>query len=286
MGKGYWSNIYPAIGSICSVLLLYFFVDMKFNLTHKYENALFSIIVPNLLIVCFVAHRLPGKYELRISKIYSDIRPLFKSSLGFFIFSLLVALITNLDYIIMSRILEEGAIAEYSILSKIFTFAYSFFYAALMTYWPIFSEKIYSKNFNYVNLIIKKILIYFFVFAVIGTIVFLNFKDIISDILTNGNIQLSIAPILAFSLYYLVRGFCDVYAVTIACTNKTKIFLLYMPIQVIVSIVLQLLLGRQYGIVGITLGLAISFLATAAWINFAEYRKMARGYLNKFNEEN
>ena len=175
----------------------------------------------------------------------------------------------------MSRVLDEGAIAEYSILSKIFTFTYSFFYAALMTYWPIFSEKIYAKDFVYVNLIIRKILLYFFVFAAIGLIVFINLKDIVSDILTNGHIQLSIAPILAFGLYYLVRGFCDVYAVAIACTSKTKIFLLYMPIQAIISIVFQLLLSKQYGIMGIALGMTISFLATAMWINFAEYRKMA-----------
>ena len=159
MGMGYWSNIYPAIGSIFSVLLLFFFDSTKFNLSYKYVNVLFSMVIPNLAMACFATLKLPGKYELRVLKIFSDIKPLLKPSLGFFLFSLLVALITNLDYIIMSRVLEEDVIAEYNILSKIFTFTYSFFYAALMTYWPIFSEKIYAKNFKYVNLIIKKILL-------------------------------------------------------------------------------------------------------------------------------
>lgn len=276
MGKGYISNIYPAIASLISICLLMFFLFTKLNADNKFENALISLVLPNLLLAYFSSKAILNDKQPTKPIKFEQIKPLVKPALGFAIFGLLVSCITNLDYIVMAKVLDEKSVAEYNMLSKLFSFAYSFFYSVLLTYWPIFSEKTCVNDFAYVKKIIKNILKKFLICSLgVFGIIYLS-KNLLSEILSNGMIELTLGPMLGFTIYYIIRGFCDVYAVTLACTNKTTVFLVYMPIQAVISVLSQFLLSQKYGLIGIPIGLSLSFVATALWINYLSFKNLAK----------
>jgi O-antigen/teichoic acid export membrane protein len=264
---GVYANIYPAIGSIFSLFAIV-------QLT-KYDieggKLLWSVLAystPMALASMAANAHIKTSENVFLKKIYwSDLKIVAVNAWRFFGFSLLVAGVTGLDYLIMAQILSPNKIAAYTVISKVFIFIYFLYYSILTAIWPVITELMTLKCYKDVKKHLIKALIFGVLIICIGTITFIYFRIDISNILTGGKVPVSAQSIIFFGVYYLLRVWGDAFAVVIASINKVNIFYIYMPFQAAISAGAQYLLGRKYGIDGIILGIAISFFITAVWIN-------------------
>ncbi len=192
---------------------------------------------------------------------------------GFFIFSSLAALVTLSDTVIVPKILALDAIIEYNLLCKIFGVA-SFAYAAVLQgVFPEFTESLTLGRFKEV----MRRLRYFCFLGVLGVIFFAGAVYAFSD-LSKGFLKISLSAfsILAFGFYLCIRVVSDFHAMALQSHSKLFSFFFLVPIQAGLSLVLQYVLGSRFGIVGILLGLSLSYLLTVFWALPWQLRRRAR----------
>ena len=282
VGKGYWASIYPAVGSSISFLALLCLINLPVGPQNRMVVSVAVVGLPALIVSCIACKQLflfPSSVYLK-SVLTGSWFTLFDrrtviSAAKFFGFTLMVQVILNSDYVVMSLLFESSQIVEYKIVASIFAFVYSFCYASLLTFWPKSSGEIGLGRFVFVRRAIRGNILKSSLFILAFSGLVLLAKAPISELLSGGRVQLSSALICVFAALYLIRIFGDAYAVALASANKTGIFILYLPIQLILSVALQFFLGRYFGVIGISLGVMVSFLLTAFWINLVAFERLA-----------
>lgn len=273
---GVLANIYPAIGSIFSLIAIICLI--KFNISgDKLFLTMLAYCAPLALVSIVANVHIHTNCRLSLALLGADLKKTTISAWQFFGFSLLVAGVTGVDYLIMAQILSATNITRYSVISKIFTFTYFLYYSVLTALWPVFTELMTLKRYAEVKKHIAKALTLGLLIILIGTGTFIYFRNGISKVLTDSKVFISVQSVVFFGLYYLLRVWGDAFAVVIASVNKVRIFYVYMPLQAIISAAAQYYLGQKFGIDGVIAGTALSFIVTAAWINPLFVRNIFNG---------
>lgn len=281
--KGYWANLYPAAGAAvtfgCLAILLRLPVPQGFRLL----ASVVAFSAPALIISCIAGKHVLSLLQPRmgvvvgISRVNLLDHAAIRSALKFTVFALMVQVVLNSDYIVMSYVLGASEIVEYKLVASLFAFVYSLCYASLMTFWAKSSGAIDKGDFLFVKKAIRGNVLKGSVFIVGFTIVFICSKDFIATLIGGGQIVISWLLVVSFAFLYCIRIWGDAYAVALASAGRTKILILYLPVQIVISLGLQFLFSSYLGVVGISLGIATSFLLTSFWINPVAYKRFAGG---------
>jgi len=276
--RGHLSSIYPAIGSTVSflgLLTIDYFNIKKGNLT----LSLVVFIVPGLspALYSFFDIFIRKQNFFRNNLDLIAFKSLIRRSYKFAVFALFAAMVLQLDYIIMSRILQPKDITIYNIISKVYFFMHFFYAAVLLALWPNCTELLTKKEWKKVNSLIKIHILAGITLIIIGTITFILSRNLINSILVpDKNLNIYISTILFFCFYYILRIWTDTYATMLQSMSKLKVFWLYVPVQGLISIAGQYYFGIKFGINGILIGLLLSFLLVPVWILPKVYYKIAR----------
>ncbi len=271
--RGYLSNIYPAL---LSLFVLMFLIILK-TLNIKDFNILLICVFSPYLIIFFLSHFtslgfIKPKFDI---KLFKEVIHIAKK---FFLFAILSNSTLNIDYIVMSKIINEKDISIYNINMKIFNFIFMFYNTILFALWPVVSEIFYKKQFKKIDdKIFKTIKIGIF-YLIIGFSLIYVFKKNIFNFISGKNIIVSYTTIILTAIYFLLRIWTDTFAIILQSMNELNIFIKVVPIQSIISMILMLFMGKLIGINGILLGLIISFLLTVAWILPYKYYNIRRFY--------
>ena len=276
--KGYLSNIYPALASIVSLLLLFL---VGFSPAKKTLLLMILItILPNAIFGFYAF------YDVFIKQVFHKfcidkqiLKAIFSRSYRFAGLSFASAIILQLDYIVMSRLVLPEDITVYNLISKVYFLIFFIYSSLLMALWPNCAELFEKKDVKKVFTLIKKNMLFGFFIVLSGTLFFSLTNEIIATVLTGGEIHhLPKITIAIFGFYYCVRVWSDTFAMLLQSINKLKIFWIYSPIMAIISILGQYFLGRSYGINGIVVGITISFLLTSVWIVPLTLRRVISKY--------
>ncbi|MDY0384736.1 MATE family efflux transporter [Trichlorobacter sp.] len=267
MHKGYLANVYPAIGSILSLLAVITLTGLN-RFDNKLLGAVIAYSVPPLLVSLAANMHINTDLRWTVKGLdWPQMHIVMRRAWSFLGFALLVACVTGFDYLIMARILEQHNIAAYNVVSRVFIFIYFLYYSILTAMWPVFTELMTREQYQAVKIRIYKSILLGVVIISFSTAMFLCFRSFISGVLSDNKIVISTQTIICFGSYYLLRVWGDAFAVVLASVNNVKIFWMYMPFQALISLGLQYYLGSRYGLDGIIVGIGISFLLTAVWIN-------------------
>lgn len=281
--KGWISNILPAISSICGLLFLILLKPGQISAGSLVITCLLSFYGPAALfgiisyLITFI-NALNNKEKFLSHSIMKDvIRP----SLGFFTFSLMAALVLQVDYIIMSHTLTGKDIVIYNVLSKLFGLI-NFLYAALLqSVWPLCAEAKYKEEKTIYNQIKIKY-IGFGAILVFFTASFIYLaKDIIILLLArDAGISFPIILIALFAIYHMIRIWTDTYAMFLLSTGDMRPLYISVPFQALLSGVLQWYGSIWLGLPGVILGLIMSYILTVSWILPYSFNKNHQGRLN------
>lgn len=184
----------------------------------------------------------------------------------FWTFALLAAATLNVDYMIMSQTLNSKDIAAYNVIFRLFWIGMALYSGLLSATWPVFSRMGIQNDINGIVRLIQNYLIValsiIFLFAIV---LLFSMPLILAWITPNLSIQISSTTILLFGVYIALRIWTDTYAAVLQALSDINIFLTIIPIQAAISITMQWVLSKHFGINGILLGLICSFVFTVAW---------------------
>ena len=263
--KGYLANLFPAIASVASFIFV-----VAVSISNKAHSLFWMIIagfgpsavLPLVVLVIQVARKAtPVKLKMDI------VQPLAKRGLKFWLTGLLASGVLQVDYLIMSQYLKPSEIVIYNLASKIFLLVY-FIYASLLTaIWPNCAEAFSTNSWDAIFGYVRKCLLAGFILVVIGTLIFVMFKNKIIGVLSPKEVvNVPVSLILLLGCYYLLRVWCDTFAMILQSMSYLKPFVVYIPVQAALNITVQIVLTKKIGLTGVLFGLIISFVLTPVWI--------------------
>ena len=281
--RGYWANIYPAAGNCLSLTVLLLLMPFVGGLESRYLliAAVLVCSVPQVLValIAIIHLRFSPFSRENLSQAGSssglvngenpgfNLRQIARESLGFWVFSLMGLFILNSDYVVMSILFRPEEIVEYKIVGSLFAFVYALCYASLMSLWPRSSRLVAVSNFPPIYKSIRQNIAWGGAALSVFSVVLISGRTLIARFMSDGQVVISAGLVLSFAFLYLIRISGDAFAVALAGAGRSGIFVAYMPVQLIISLVLQFQLGGLLGPMGVACGIALSFLFTAFWIN-------------------
>lgn len=273
--KGYWANLMPAIAACCTLFFIWFLNCFESN--HRLFLAIVIVYGPSALISIFTFVYIVKKNFVKINfekKLYKSI---ISRGFKFFGLSLMAAFAMNSDYYFVSQFLSIEETIIYSILSKIFVTALSVYSALLTAFWPVCSELLFKNKWVEV----KK---YVFRYQLFGAMIILGavallllYKEyIINFFVPSSDFNISNKSILIFGFYYLIRIWTDMFSTVFSSINKLTLFYAWVPMQILISLSLQMILSKYFGMDGLIGGIIISLLATTVWVLPYQFTKESR----------
>ena len=267
--KGYYANVMPAFSSIISLAGLYATTALELSDVNKLIVAVSIYTIPQAMIP-LIALYMNQKHANNTSGTESEVidqSGFAKKSLGFFYFGLMASATLQIEYFVMSQTTSPDEIAQYAVVAKLFGLVFFVYNAILLAAWPICSEALAIRDDQKVISFTKRMLPIGFAILSISAILFLLFKNEISDLLSpKSSIRITDSVIVAASLYFLVRIWTDTFAMLLQSAGALKIFFYAVPLQAALTITFQNLLIPKYGAVGVFAALAITFILTVSWM--------------------
>ena len=269
--RGYLSNIVPAIAAVVGLIGLLLVrqtpVENRLFLSLAAFTAPLAVLPLGVLLVQqWRVLRLRRGLEYSGTKLHGTIRRLLKRGLQFWFFAIMAAGVLQIDYIVMSQFLAAHDIAAYYISTKVFGLAFFVYSAILAALWPVFAESIAKHEWGLVQRYLKKYLALGLSFMFVCTVSLIWLMPVAVGILApKENIIIPFEFILLLGFFHMIRVWTDTFAMVLLSISHMKPFWIYVPIQAILSIVMQWMLVPVYGLYGVALGLIASFIFTVSW---------------------
>jgi len=264
--KGYLANLSPAIASVVSFLLV-----VAVSMSAKAHSLFWMLlagfgplaVLPMVAFVVQVTRKTTATFVFGAAVT----RPLLIRGFKFWLAGLLAAGVLQVDYLVMSQYLQPGDIVTYNLSSKVFLLMF-FVYSSLLTaIWPVCAEASAANDWPTLLMHVRKTIALGIVLVVFCTGIFLLFKNQIIAVLSPKEIvDVPVSLILLFGLYYLLRVWCDAFGMVLQSMSYMRPFVIYIPIQAALNILIQILITKEIGVRGILIGLIASYILTAVWI--------------------
>jgi len=274
--RGYLSNLVPAAGTVIGTAAIWMLQHCSSSGPQIAMSTMLYYLP--LAILPMIALGVTAAQAARRHCFRGALaKPLLARAFRFWISGLLGASVLQVDYIIMVRVLAVQDIVIYSVATKLFLLIFFVYTALLQALWPICSEAIARNDWHSVFAKTKNYIIFGIGFTLMAGI---------GVALTNTLIVRIIAPGLAtpiplvviglLTMYVMVRVWTDTFAMVLQSMNDLLLLWIVAPVQSLLSISLQFLGARYFGLPGMICGLIGCFVLTAAWVLPVRCRLHAR----------
>lgn len=180
--------------------------------------------------------------------------------------SLAAVSVNNIDVIVISQYFNSRDIVLYSVSLKLYGLIFVLLNNFMQASYPEFTELLLKGDRRRLLRLIAVCLGLGSVTIAMGSFVLMMFPHTVMDlILPAQNVQLTLSVIAVFSFYWLVRVWCDSFATLVQSSSNMKYFSLVATVQALLNAILMIGGARYYGLVGMVLGSAFSFVLTVGW---------------------
>jgi O-antigen/teichoic acid export membrane protein len=283
--RGYIANLFMAIGSICSLIGVWLVVQSQ--VTDMVFWCLIAYLTPPMLLsFCAAIGRLArAKNLFKIARNYDEYSLFLTKAIGFWGLAAMSTFVLSVDMIVLSQYVTPQQIVGYTITSKFFGLAMTIYVAVLMALWPVCSELVAKDQWSEAIKLAKKHIFWGIALIVSITFLFGVLKvQVLRVMIGSGNEPaVSLPFILLMGCYHVIRVWTDTFSMLIQSSNSLRCLWLWVPIQGVINILLQILLVPRIGIAGIAVALIASFLLTVSWmlpVRVFSLRKIHQGILN------
>lgn len=264
--KGWWANLFPAIASVLSLVLVLGARQLGYG--DFLGVLLLYQLPPAVLAVAVLGWRIVGVRHLIGQSLESiALSPFIRRALGFCLFALLSALTLQVDYFIMAAHASAYEVVSYNIVSRLFAMIAILHAAYLGAIWPVCTQLMVAGRGKEVERQVMRAVQVGAVLVVGFYLAFLIGRNEVAQLLAPGEpVRLTVMTISLMAAYFLVRVWCDSWAMVFLSAGHLTPLWIMVPIQAVISIGLQLWLVRLHGVNGIIVALLLSFIATVAWL--------------------
>lgn len=264
--KGYLANILPAGASIISLIAVS--VVSRGHHEHKLYWSLVAAFGPaGVIPIAAFLYRF-GRNLLRLRGVKRDVLLLLvKRGLKFWLTAIMAAGVLQVDYLVLARYLPAKEIVVYNLTAKIFALVYFMYASILNAIWPLCAEAIAKKLWTEVLGYVRRYIYIGVLLMSCSTILLVFLMPHVVGLLAPGKVvHVPVFFIILVGLYNTVRIWSDTFAMVLQSMSYLRPFIIYIPLQALITIVLQMIFAPRFGVSGILYGLIFSFLLTSVWI--------------------
>jgi len=205
-------------------------------------------------------------------------RGMARKALGFWGYGLMAALVLQLDYVLVARLLGAADLISYSIHVRIFGLGFFVYASVLAALWPALTERaVQGRGSEMLAVAVRPLVAGLAFMALFTTFIAMFDERLLAIIAPTVTATTTASFILSMGAYYLVRIWTDTFSVMLQSMGQLRPFYLLVPVQAVVSIASQIAGVRWLGLPGIPLGMGLSFLLTVAWAAPMLVRQRSRG---------
>lgn len=262
-GRGHNAIFIYTLGRVLSFVGIW--VLYKWQLTN---NIMVFIIIYQLPMVImpffsFLTFVKKNNLSFKLSDNYAKI---LKRGIGFWVFTFMIYIPFQFDYYLIANYLPSKDVIIYNLFKRIFEIGTFIYGAVLVSIWPICTELLVKKEWEEMIAKIKKIIFVGLVFISLFIIGLLLLSDlIISILLKDIQIQVQWGFILFFGFYFILRVWIDTFTMVLQSINKFKILWINFSAIAILSVTLEVILVKPFGLYGVVAGLIIPIMLSAVW---------------------
>lgn len=257
-----WPNVFPAINSLMVFIGLWALRQTQIT---DFDLALLASLLPNAVIFGLALWKIGQFPTLTLNRVH--VVEIFQIAKGFFLFSILSAGTLAVDYLVMSQLLPAKDIATYNLMSKVFGVILSIHAVLLANAWSKMGDNLHAGRFVEARRRMRLLNIFGLTGGVVAGIATMSSMNWIMPLLVGDKvIAVSTSLMIIWSLYILIRIWSDSFAMGLMSFNKMAVMNTYIPFQALTNIIAQCALGYWLGLMGILLGLILSYMATAVWV--------------------
>jgi len=266
--RGYLAHLISAVSVLMSLaLLLLVLPRLPAEDRFVWSLALFTgptWILPMLFLAAYlIRHRARG-HHFHLS--FADVRRIWSRARIFLLYNAMAALVLNVDYIILSQTVSAPDVAEYAIFSRVYALAFFVFSSVLSAYWPVCAEMLHRGETQFVRKMIARSILFGTAVILGATSMLWLFAEPIAQVLApRGTLVLSLGMIPLFAAYWIVRIWCDTFAMVVHSANRTTVLLMIGPVQAALNIAFGWYGAQQGGLAGLLVGMTASFVLTVGW---------------------
>jgi O-antigen/teichoic acid export membrane protein len=280
--KGFITGIFTSFAAIFSMAAIVL-LNRHQIIPQSIILALLIFCLPQMLCALILFIKIFQRYFLHIFCIHLiAAKELLIRGLKFYGISIFYTVYMQMDYIIISQTLSPNSILEYNIFLRFFMMPIFLFITFAGASWPRFSEMFVSKNFAQIKTLLKRYFIYATVFVTFCAImIYLLAPTAIKLLMPSVQINYSSLLVILFFIYTLLTCWGELAKVFLYSINALRVFWIYMPIQILISLPCQFFLSKKFGPEGIVMGFIISILLTIFWIAPLKIKKVLKQNMDK-----
>lgn len=275
-------SIFVSVQIVLSTVTSFFL--MLFYDISTLSGVLSIIFIPQillkLLLAAYVFHGIIVFKFPDFNRLRKNLKGILVRTTPFLWFALVACVTLNIDILIANSIMSELDVAVYLLLSRIYSMGFVFYSSLITILWPRFVNIIQERKIKELNRLLRNVFSCFtFLIVMCSFILYFSFEkfgSLFFDEFALKQLVLSPYLVFAFCIYYIVRVITDCYSALLQCCGETKVLTRIVPIQALLSVVLQLSLGTYFGAEGIVSGVVLSFLLSVTIllpITFYNYAK-------------
>jgi O-antigen/teichoic acid export membrane protein len=258
--RGYEAHIAAIIGSICSLLGLYFVSQMRAPISYLLISMMGGAILANALLIGLLLFRgllvladMPRNFVVEAKKI---IRP---SGL-FFLLQIGTMAAWGADNLIISSTLGAASVAVFSITQRLFLISSQPIGIVNASLWPAFADASSSGDKDFIRKTLFRSLLFTFVCSSLLLVLVLLTSDYLIDKWTSGAIVVPFTFLVVYAAWSLIESFANSFAMFMNGCGIMKPQLFGLITLLLISIPLKLVLIDSFGLIGMQLGFLIFFV--------------------------
>lgn len=210
-----------------------------------------------------------GSYRVllpQVSKIkISLLRDIMGLGIQFFIIYLCMILVFQIINVVISRELGPEAVTEYNIAYKYFSVINMVINIIVLPFWSAFTNAYQTGDILWMKKVVKVLERFWFVSS-IATLMMLIFSNWVYKIWVGSDVVIDFSLSVAIAIYMIINNLGAIYLNLINGIGTVRIQMIVYFVFALLSWPLMVLLGREYGVVGIVFvpTMALVMLATLA----------------------
>jgi O-antigen/teichoic acid export membrane protein len=207
-------------------------------------------------------------------KLYN--KTLLNTSIGFFVLQLSTIVLFSSDNIILSKLLDPGEVAEYSIANKIYFLIITLFSILLIQVWNSTTDAFAKKDFKWIRKTVSKLHV-ILIPVFLGTILISFFLNDIIKIWVGENFNFTVQFRLVFAVYVLVHCSNAIYVNILNGIGRLKVQTIAYIIGAVLNFILAyyFIVNLDYGVIGVLYSklICVTFTSLLCMLDYNKFIK-------------
>lgn len=186
-------------------------------------------------------------------------RQLISAGGAFFIIQIGTLVLYETDNIVITQLFSPKEVTTFNIAYKLFSVILMFFVMIITPFWSAFTEAYAKKDYNWISLTLNK-MNRLWMWLSIGTLFLLALSPLVYNIWLGDSVAVPFTLSLAMSCYTIALIWQAMYVQFLNGVNKIKLQLYLGIFCALVNIPLAVVLGKYWGLPGVTTANTIIFI--------------------------